>query len=190
MAILVGVFCGAHLAVQWTLKKKPFERLILFSLLNIRHPKKFKPFSHWLSECRFSTSQVVPLEFICFNLFTLQRFVHILLGEVQKLDWDCPPAQDAIVTTRIILFLVRDPELNLHLPLLPGGGGTTQTITNLFAAPFIPVHVLLEKFFHMLGGPCSRGCQHTIQALRRRCNGHCAESCQFLLKSSNADSEI
>ena len=29
------------------------------------------------------------------------------------------------VTTRIITFLVEDPELNLHLPLLLGGG-TTQ----------------------------------------------------------------
>ena len=31
--------------------------------------------------------------------------------------WVCPPAQDAIVTTRIIIFLVGDPNLNLHLPL-------------------------------------------------------------------------
>ena len=32
---------------QWTLKKKVWT---LFSLLNIRHPKKFKPFSHWPSK--------------------------------------------------------------------------------------------------------------------------------------------
>ena len=32
---------------QWTLKKKVWT---LFSLLNMRHPQKFKPFSHWLSE--------------------------------------------------------------------------------------------------------------------------------------------
>ena len=35
---------------------------------------------------------------------------------------DNPPAQDAIVTTMIIIFLVGDPELSLHLPLLLGGG--------------------------------------------------------------------
>ena len=32
---------------QWTLKKTVWT---LFSLLNIRHPKKFKPFSHWPSK--------------------------------------------------------------------------------------------------------------------------------------------
>ena len=35
------------------------------------------------------------------------------------------------VTTRIVMFLVGDPELNLHLPLLLGGG-TIQNIRNSY----------------------------------------------------------
>ena len=34
------------------------------------------------------------------------------------------------VSARIVIFLVVDPELNLHLPLLRGGG-TTQGLTNM-----------------------------------------------------------
>ena len=42
----------------------------------------------------------------------------------------CPPVQDAIVPTGIFfIFRIGDPELNLHLPLLLGGG-TTQVMSN------------------------------------------------------------
>ena len=39
------------------------------------------------------------------------------------------PLQDAIVTTRGIMFLVGDPELNLHLPLESWEGGQPQIIS-------------------------------------------------------------
>ena len=42
------------------------------------------------------------------------------------IPWVVPPPRMP-VTTRIITFLVGDPELNLHLPQLLGGG-TTQVI--------------------------------------------------------------
>ena len=41
-------------------------------------------------------------------------------------DLGCPPSQDAIVTTRIVTFLVGDPNLNLHLPQASCEGGVTQ----------------------------------------------------------------
>ena len=40
--------------------------------------------------------------------------------------WSCPPAQHS----RTIIFLVGDPELNLHLPLLLGGGTTQVTLSS------------------------------------------------------------
>ena len=49
----------------------------------------------------------------------------------------CRPAQDAIVTTRIIIFLVGDPNLNFHLPLLPGGG-TAQGLS------ILQIHLLVQ----------------------------------------------
>ena len=52
----------------------------------------------------------------------------------------CPPSQDAIVTTRIIthdIFRVGNPNLNLHLPLLLGGG-TTQIILHSTKLPLRP----------------------------------------------------
>ncbi len=67
----------------------------------------------------------------------------------------CPPSQDAIVTTRIITFLVGDPELNLHLPQESWEGGTTQGVVNqqLVNIPLIinfwmmllPPQTLVEK---------------------------------------------
>ena len=52
-------------------------------------------------------------------------------GGTEKLyKLGCPPSQDAIVTTRIIPFLIGNPELNLHLWLVLGGG-TTQLIKKL-----------------------------------------------------------
>ena len=42
-------------------EKKKFERLI-FPILNIRNPKKFKPFSHWLSKNCFKPKKKKRLE--------------------------------------------------------------------------------------------------------------------------------
>ena len=39
---------------------------------------------------------------------------------------DLSPTQDAIVTTRIVTFLVGNPEVNLYLMLLLGGGDDTM----------------------------------------------------------------
>ncbi len=41
------------LSQYWTLKTKKCLNGVTFSLLNIRHPKKFKPFSHWPSKVTF-----------------------------------------------------------------------------------------------------------------------------------------
>ena len=48
-----------------------------------------------------------------------------------RLSLGCPPLP-VTVTTRIITFLVGDPNLNLHLPQLLGGG-TTQDLVYMFA---------------------------------------------------------
>ena len=54
---------------------------------------------------------------------------------IKKIAWHIPwvvPPPRIPVTTRITMFLVGDPELNLHLPLLLGGG-TTQHIPPPFS---------------------------------------------------------
>ena len=51
----------------------------------------------------------------------IQRVMYIL---------GCPPFP-VTVTTRIVTFLVGDPELNLHLPQLLGGG-TIQVIYYIY----------------------------------------------------------
>ena len=51
------------------------------------------------------------------------------------------------VTTRIIIFLVGDPNLNLHLLLLLGGG-TTQLYN-------WPPKYVVSDFFDLWVGPCS-----------------------------------
>ena len=58
------------------------------------------------------------------NLFFVQMFWvnHDNLG--------CPPAQDDSHHQDYDIFRIADPELNLHLPLLLGGG-TTHMIINL-----------------------------------------------------------
>ena len=48
---------------------------------------------------------------------------------INSMFWIYPPTQDAIVTPRILVFLVRDPNLNLHLPRLnPGWGDRSKYV--------------------------------------------------------------
>ncbi len=56
----------------------------------------------------------------------------------------CPPAQDAIVTTRIITFVVGNPKVNLHLPLESWEGGQPKVL--LWWPPW-KIEVCFEWFF-------------------------------------------
>ena len=73
-----------------------------------------------------------------------ENFIKLLKAEVMRygivllealdsgIPWVVPLPSTVTVTTRIIVFLVGDPNLNLRLPLLLGGG-TTQGIVLLQA---------------------------------------------------------
>ena len=74
----------------------------------------------------------VPCQTVCWNHWTSPPFMKQVYARWYSNPFDkkiffglspCP----VTVTTRIVMFLGGDPELNLHLPLLLGGG-TTQNI--------------------------------------------------------------
>ena len=62
-----------------------------------------------------------------------QKFTEIMPSSAVFLGFSPFPVT---VTTRIITFLVGDPNLNLHLPLLLGGG-TTQSISSIHGSHFV-----------------------------------------------------
>ena len=97
-------------------EKKRFEVWTLFSLLNIRHPKKFQPFSRWLSEVFHSTSTMT-------------------MGERSK-TWVGPPSQDASGKWR---FSSGSPSLKYSVNLVvtsqhPGPGD--NPIYNLYITSY------------------------------------------------------
>ena len=70
---------------------------------------------------------------------------HDLTPKGREIHLGCGPLR-VTVTTRIVTFLVGDPNLNLHLPLLLGGGH----IQNI---PYIGMHICPLKSLLFMG-PC------------------------------------
>ena len=68
------------------------------------------------------------------------KFLKLKQNNTVTIHWVWPPHRIP-VTTRIITFLVGDPNLNLHFPLLLGGGHI-QTIHTKYVSLRIRLYVL------------------------------------------------